>query len=242
MDEWLRRLAGNYQLDGAVEVVFFPPEDNHGCAPMPEGGPYPRAIGREPSEGEERPPPVLPWNPYCSTIKGVADCVALGKGPGVHCVLNATWPDMYDMVTDEINPDFTRNETGIFSLPGGVAYLRPSAMLFGLDPGNAAISYLLVDHKGMPEGGKGELNGNRATFKTTCVNAPVLLAAIRPPTRPARPPLLGASWRTCDRVLYIDAKPEAKVVNMSVEIRIDDEPFTRIEMTMRRQDTATPAK
>jgi hypothetical protein len=235
MDVWLRRLAGKYQFDGSIEVVFFPPEDNHGCAPMPEGGPYPRAIGREPSEGEERPPPVLPWNPYCGTVKGVGDCIAIGKGPGVQCVLNVTWQDMYDMVTDEINPDFTRNETGIFSLPGGVAYMSPSVMLFGLDPGRGAISYLLVDHKGLPEGGTGEVNGNRATFKATCVNAPVLLAAIRPPTRPARPPGLATSWRTCDRIIYIDAKPDARVVNMSIEIRIDDEPFTRIEMTLRRE-------
>jgi hypothetical protein len=241
VDVWLRRLAGKYQFDGSIQVVFYPPEDNHGCGPLPEGGPYPRPIGREPSEGEERPPPVLPWNPYCSTIKGVGDCIGIGTGPGVQCVLNVTWQDMHDMVTEETNPDFTKNETGIFNLPGGVAYLSPAVMLFGLDPGHAAISYLLVDNKGLPEGGTGQVNGNRATFKTTCVNAPVLLDAIRPPTRPPRPPGSGTGWRTCDRVLYIDAKPDARVVNMSMEIRIDDEPFTRIEMTLRREP-ATPAK
>jgi hypothetical protein len=52
-----------------------------------------------------------------------------------------TWPDMYDMDTQEINPDFTRNDTGVFPLPGGVAYLSPAVMLFGLDPGHDAVSY-----------------------------------------------------------------------------------------------------
>ena len=52
-------------------------------------------------------------------------------------------------------------------------------LLFGLDPAQSAIHHLMVDNKGLPEGGPGSNTGNRATFKTTCVNAPILLSTMR---------------------------------------------------------------
>lgn len=60
-------------------------------------------------------------------------------------------------------------------VPGAVSYLNPAMALFGLDSRNSAINYLLVDNKGLPEGGLGRNTGNRATFRTRCVNQPGVL-------------------------------------------------------------------
>jgi hypothetical protein len=93
----------------------------------------------------------------CSGVKGKVDCIAIGTGPGVQCVLNATWQEYWDM---RGNPTL-------------VDYLDPSMMLFGLDPGRSAINMLLVNDKGLPEGGFGKIKGNTATFHSPCVNTPV---------------------------------------------------------------------
>jgi hypothetical protein len=119
MDVWLRRLVGNYKLDGAANSFACPSA--------------------------------------CSGVKGKVDCIAIGTGPGVQCVLNATWQEYWDM---RGNPTL-------------VDYLDPSMMLFGVDPGRSAINMLLVNDKGLPEGGFGRIKGNTATFYSPCVNTPV---------------------------------------------------------------------
>jgi hypothetical protein len=85
-----------------------------------------------------------------------------------------------------------------------------------------------VDHKGLPEGGLGSSTGNRATFRTTCVNAPSLLSPMRPP-QPPNPP-----YRTCDRIIRIDAKPDAGVLHLWMDIEIDRDRHTSMEKTLRR--------
>ncbi len=199
MDVWLKRLVGRYQFEGLVEVVKT---EDHRCGQLP------------PDPANSNPPP--PAEPWCSSIKGKGDCIAIGTGAGVQCVLNVTWQDLYDVNMDDGK---------VYNLPGGVSYLDPAMLLFGLDPGKSGINYLLVDNKGLPEGGLGFVAGNRATFKTPCVNGPALLGAMKPLDPPAR---------TCDRTIYIDAKPDAKLVFMSIDIDINEEPFTRYVMSLRR--------
>lgn len=153
---------------------------------------------------------------YCGGIKGKADCVAIGTGPGVQCVLNLAWTDIYET-------DYEAG--GIFNVPGGVSYLDPAMMLFGLDPGENAIRYLLVDNKGLPEGGPGSNAGNRATFRTTCVNAPALFSAMNPDGEP---------YRTCDRTIRFEAKPDASIVYLWIDIDINDNNFTSFMLSLRR--------
>jgi len=223
-DVWLRRLAGRYRFEGLVHVMA-----KGDCGPLP------------PDPAKQDQMSEAPPEPYCRSIKGTGDCVAVGKGPGVQCVLNVFWQDMYEVLMQQSEAgaeSVDASPTGVFELPGGVAYLDPSMALFGLDPGNSAISYLVVDNKGMPEGGPGHVSGNRATFKTTCVNAPTLLNAMKPEEFNDRMP------GSCLRTIHFDARPDSKVVLVTIDIEINDDVFTRATMTMRRQmeDAATPGR
>lgn len=146
----------------------------------------------------------------CQSIKGKGDCVAVGDGPGVQCILDVTWLDM-------------------FQQPGGVSYLDPAMALFGLDPGNSALNYLLVDNKGLPEGGQGYIKGNRATFRTLYVNAPVLLMEMGDKAK---------GVTNVYRTVRLDARPDATVVHWSMDIELEAAGervmWTRFEMTLRR--------
>jgi hypothetical protein len=219
-DVWLRRLVGKYRFEGLVHVVA-----KGECGPLP---PDPAATTVE-----------IPPEPYCRTIKGTGDCIAVGKGPGVQCVLNVTWMDMYETAFQKSEADaqtVDNSPTGVFELPAGVSYLDPAMALFGLDPGKSQIEYLLVNNKGMPEGGRGSITGNRATFKTKCVNEAALLGAMKPEEFNDRMP------GTCDRIMLFDARPESRVVLVTMDIEINDDVFTRATMTMRRQaDESAPA-
>lgn len=216
MDLWLPRLVGKYSFSGAVEVVYDHPDYlDHRC-----GG----ALPPDPltSESSIPPPPVTP---YCSDVQGNGECIAIGKGPGVQCLLNVVWQNFGYLPGGDV-------------LAGGVSYLSPGVELFGMDPSRQVISHLVVDNKGLPERGAGVIKGNRATFKSACVNAPAVLADMPPlanSSRPAQPPYYHYVWRTCDRVVRIDARPDSSVVHMSIDINMNGELFTRMEMTMRRQ-------
>jgi hypothetical protein len=221
MDVWLQRLVGNFTFEGLVQVVA-----RGDCAPLP------------PDPAKQAQMSEAPPEPYCRTIKGKGDCVAIGKGPGVHCVLNVLWKEMYETVMQKVEAgadSVDTSPTGVFELPGGAPYLDPSMALFGLNPGNAQIDYLLVNNKGMPEGGPGSVAGNRATFRTGCVNEAALLAAMKQEDFNNRKP------STCERALHFDAKPDAKVLFITMNIDINEEVFTRFTMTMRRQVSAGKA-
>ena len=99
--------------------------------------------------------------PQCEPIKGLGDCVAVGTGPGVQCIFNITWQDMFQTNFDQGTVD---------APPGAVAYLDPAMALFGLDPGAAAVNNLLVNDKGLPEGSRGGITNITAKFSTQCVN------------------------------------------------------------------------
>jgi hypothetical protein len=206
---WLRQLVGKYRFEGMVQIVYTPPSS---ATPL-----YPCVREGVPTD-------------YCQSVKGKGDCVAVGTGPGVQCILNVEWRDIYEIV----NSSSLDEPAGVFNLPGGVSYMNPSMSLFGLDPAKATINHLLVDNKGLPEGGMGSVAGNRATFKTPCVNVPILFNAMKPPPRDREegPP------RTCERIIRIDAKPDAALINMSVEISINDVIWTRQDLTLRREAAA----
>jgi hypothetical protein len=191
MDVWLRRLVGRFQFDGLVHVVSM-----GDCAPLPP-------------EGSETPPPFVS---ACAPVEGVADCIAIGTGPGVQCVLNVRWNDLYDV-------DFEGGS--VTAAPGAVSYLNPSMALFGLDPGQASINYLLVDNKGLPEGGLGSNTGNQAKFETDCVNLDVY----------------------CQRIIRIEAKPDARVLYkwIDAESVSTREKLSTITLSMRRIEQAEAA-
>jgi hypothetical protein len=120
----------------------------------------------------------------------------------------------------------------VFEVPGGISNLNPSMALFGLAPNDTGLRYLLVDSKGLAEGAPGEQVCNRATCSTACVNAPRLLNKMFPDEVNDRP------LSSCRRIIRIGARPDASVVNMSVDFEINEEPFTRYELQLRRVENA----
>jgi hypothetical protein len=136
------------------------------------------------------------------SVDGVGDCAAIGEGPGVHCIFNVDWIDQgFDI--------------GSFrAAPGSVSYLDPAMALFGLDPNASSLRYMLVDKKGLPEGGSGELRGFRARFTTPCVNRPV-----------------GCIGKTT-----LEAREGARLLYMTIEFdnELTGQQISTITMTMRR--------
>jgi hypothetical protein len=114
-DVWLRRLVGNFKLDGMISAGD--------C-----------------STG------------MCAGINGKIDCVAIGDGPGVQCIMNAPW-EIYSRLMNLSS------------------FLDPAMSLFGLDPGRKAINLLLINDKGLPTGGFGVVKGHFASFRTMCRGA-----------------------------------------------------------------------
>lgn len=211
-DQWLDRLKGRYRVDGMVEVVVNHPDyENLRCAPLP------------PPPGEENPP--LPPRPLCESISGIVDCVAVGDGSGVQCILSAKWNDLYEVWLEE--PP-SGGPGGVWEVPGGAGNLAPSMALFGLEPYGEGLRFMLVDAKGLAEGSSGGVRGDRTSYRTPCVNTPTLLSKMRLTSLENRP------LKTCERSIRIDARQGGKVVNLSIDIEINDQLFTRQEIQLWR--------
>jgi len=130
MEEWLRRLAGRFEYDGVANPYAVPPSGPPGGGLFFGGG-----------GGPPQPRPV----------SGRSDCIHVGGGPGVQCVLDVKWREEWS--------------------PSGVARpphpnLSPAMMLFGFEPGKARLHFLQVDNKGIAQGGTGVLSGNTARLAT----------------------------------------------------------------------------
>jgi hypothetical protein len=217
MGEWLERLAGKYRIEGMVEVVLSSPDYDR------------RRCGVPPPPPDEPDRPIVA--PLCESIKGRADCIRIGTGPGVQCIIQAQWHDMYELIngSEPVEEGTNPPPPGMYRVPGGESYLGPSMLMIGMDPGKSGVNYLLVDNKGLPEGGLGSIAGNRATFRTPCVNGPVLLNNMKPQQINYRVPT------SCDREFRIDAKDGSSVVHMAFDVEINDEIFTRFELSLRRE-------
>jgi hypothetical protein len=175
---WLQRLPGRYKYDGMIQMDV--------CSQVP-------------SEGGPPPPP----SDKCQGIKGKSDCIAIGTGPGVQCILNVTWQDIFTV-------DF---ESGT-ATESMVSYLDPAMELYGLEPGKLAMSRLIVNNKGIAEGGNGFIKGNTAFFSSPCANA----ASVG-----------------CYRIVRIEAKPDSSLLYVWFSTKIEPEPETTYGvMTLRR--------
>jgi hypothetical protein len=223
---WLQRLAGRYRFEGMVEVrmratVEEEPPAAEGTEP---GSLAAEIIARERMESGQSD--VLETTP----VRGVSDCVTIGTGPGVQCVLQVTWKEMREVVAPS-----TTERGGVFNLPGGASNLAPAMAMYGLDPGQAVVRYLQVDSAGLAEGASGSVVGNTATFRTPCANTARILNSLRPPpirkagsSSPPQPP------RTCDRITRIEARPDAKTLYMRVDFALDGRPKTTYSLLLRR--------
>jgi hypothetical protein len=214
MSEWLLRLADRYRVDGGGTITI-PPADQSVKRATTEDS----RVGRGSSEEEDEEPEFVYF-----PVKGSGDCVTVGAGPGIQCIFNIHWDDQF-----EVNTDPDKGPIGVFNLPAGVSYLNPSMMLAGLDPLRKGLQLLLVDNKGLPEGGSATIAGDRATLRATCVNGPAMFLDMNPSKKYEKMPPT-----TCDRIMRIDAKPKGKVVHLSIDIEINRELVTQLQLTLRR--------
>lgn len=199
--------AGQNPRDARQDVSYFIPEPV--TAPGQIAAWLRQLVGRYRAEGT-----VTIAGAGRESVRGASDCKAVGTGAGLQCIFDISWPDMFQGLE-------------MYNLPGGVAYLSPAMMLVGLDPGRQGITFLLVDHKGLPEGGAGSIAGQRATLRAPCVNAARLFLSMNPASRyEGRPPDI------CERITRIDARDS--VVNMVTDIEINGELATIIDVTLRR--------
>ncbi len=212
LGEWLMRLVDRYRVDGAG-TIYVPPVD-----PV-----YQRASSNS-SEQAAIAQEAEFIEPMVFNVKGSADCAAVGAGPGVQCIFNIGWKDQF-----EVNMDPDKGTVGIWNLPGGISYLNPSMMLVGLEPASQGLHLLLVDNKGLPEAAPARVAGDRATLRAECVNAPVLFGAMNPEKSYER-----RLPDTCERITRIDARSNSKVVHIAIDIQINRQLVTQLQLTLRR--------
>lgn len=210
--------AGKNPRDAKQEVTYLIPEPV--TAPGQIAAWLRQLVGRYRAEGMVWMPEFDELDLHPEPLRGGADCMAIGTGAGLHCIFDISWLDIFEAM-------------GRYNLPGGIAYLSPAMMLVGLDPGHQGITFLLVDHKGLPEGGAGSIAGQRATLRAPCVNAPNLFLSMDPARRyDGRPP------QTCERITRIDAR--GRLVNMVIHIEINGELATSIDVTLWRLPADDP--
>ena len=130
-------------------------------------------------------------------VSGKGDCVAFGLAPGVQCTIKVSWPE-------------ARGDNGQQIL-GGVSSLEPAMVLYGLDPDELAVHFLMVDNKGVADGGLGYLLGDVMTAKDPCVGIP----------------------GDCTRTTRITAPPDGKLVEMRIDIEREGQLAVRYLFAMR---------
>jgi hypothetical protein len=142
---WLQRLPGRYIFDGVihhVEIADYDPREDH-------------------ADGEVAGPSQY-LNEWSQPVQGKGDCIAFAAAPGMQCVINVLWPEMWDALT------------GRASL-GAVSDLSPAMVLTGVNPATQAVRFLMVDKRGLAHPGSLVLNGDAATAQLPCVDLPGVL-------------------------------------------------------------------
>jgi hypothetical protein len=96
--------------------------------------------------------------PDMQTATGMEDCIGLGTGAGVQCVINVVWNEQFD-------------DQGQYA-DGGISSLAPAMIEYGFDPVASRVRYLQVDNQSLAEAGAGVLKGDTLTTRVRCANTP----------------------------------------------------------------------
>ena len=136
-------------------------------------------------------------------VQGGSICVPFGPAPAVQCEVRVTWPER-------------RGENGE-PIPGGVSTLDPGMILYGFEPDELGIRYMLVDNRGFAEPALGLVVGDTLVSRGSCVNMP----------------------GNCERIARITAPPDLKMITMQIDIEVDYRKVLGYTFVMRRV-TAPP--
>jgi len=140
METWLQRLTGRFRYMGAVEI--------------------PTALCIE----YKKQHTTKCWPGKPRDAEGMWDCVNIGKGSGVHCVIGST---------------AQRRIPTVPNLDG------PKMILFGIDPDIPALRYMQLDEDGVATEYLGHLSGDEVTFHSPCIppgNACLITITITAPS------------------------------------------------------------
>jgi hypothetical protein len=135
---------------------------------------------------------ICPEGGFCYMHRnstGAGDCVRVAAGHGIHCVIKTAWPRFIPRP-----PEFAPSEV---NWPG--PFLDNAVVLFGIDPENMGIRFLLVDAKSIAYEAFGPLTGDSVTFRSGCGKDP-------------------ASKR-CKRIFSIRATSDGTRLEMGLEVR-----------------------
>lgn len=174
MEAWLGRMVGEYRLEGTVSAHVGSTSHgiNLGQARCGTGQCF----------LESRP-------------QGVGVCSSIGSGPGVLCRIDMPWPRFFWEQVMTMGP-------GSGELPFSGPNLQGAMTLYGIDPDNLGIRFLMVDGKSTAIEALGFLEGDRAVFRTGCMNLP---SGVAP-----------AGFR-CEWVFQIRIREDGKTIEMLFE-------------------------
>jgi hypothetical protein len=193
---WLAHMVGRFRLGGRVE--------SKGMVRLGASG--------RPSNNEQ-----YVYTTTGGDISGIADCAAVGKGVGVHCIMNATLPVVE---LDIANP------WGRPPPSERVMLFRPAVLVFGINPDTAEIRASMVTDDSIAHTWAGRLEANTLIARriNNCVNPRNL-------PRPPAPP--------CFQPLEIVAKPDGTITmvhtmaGVTIRLNMQREPAARAEKPMK---------
>jgi hypothetical protein len=156
---WLKRLPGGYVFEGAIshEEVIYPDIDE--VESDSEELAKEEALGIDPitHKANQR------WSRknWSQPVQGKGNCIEIGAGAGIQCVISVTWPEMWGSLEFSSKANL-----------GTVSFLSPAMILAGVVPDSGAIRFLFVDSRGMGHPGRTTLSGDAANARPACVNMP----------------------------------------------------------------------
>jgi len=196
---WLSRIVGRFRLAGRVEKR--------------------QTIALE-IDGQR---PEFAETTLVGNVSGIADCAAVGTGPGVHCILNVVWP-----VIEPISPG---SGFAAMQLPPPaserIRVMRPAVMVLGLNPDTAEIRASMVTDDSIAHTWAGRLEANFLTARRTsgCADARNL-------PKPPAPP--------CFQPVEILAEPDSanlvmvhRAAGVTLKLSMRRDPAAKAEQPMK---------
>jgi hypothetical protein len=138
--------------------------------------------------------------------QGVGDCAGFGNGPGVQCIIHVPWPRFFRplMGDDEIN------------WPG--PYLDTAMILYGIDPGELAVRFQIVDGQSRAYTNLGTLKDNILTFEKRW----------------------SCAYAECRRIFQVRIRPDRNYLEMQYETWEGVLQFGRYQFTLHREPEPSP--
>jgi hypothetical protein len=212
LDAWLRKLAGRYRIEGTAETPgVVTPSIPNAAGVMVAQQPIPTIL-----KGK---------------VLGLVDCDTIGEGPGLHCVMNATW-DVIDIDITDLGGRPTISEQ--------MKTFTPAMLDIGLNRDPPGIRALLVTDDTVSHMWAGKLDSNTLVAdRLNDCKVPTLdyVGSELPDYRCLQPLEITPGPGDAATIILRTVKPETPPwVLLDV---IDTRPRLTLTLTLRRDDEVT---